>query len=312
MKIGKLNLIKQNMDAFLFQAGKFLYRIIRFVIVFGLCFVILYPFVIKVLQMLMSPQDIFDSTVNYIPRHFSLYYIKKMMDMTSYYSTMLTGLWISLLSAAIQTAICLISGYGFARFQFKGKRLLFMFVIFTLLVPPQTLTTSLYMEFRFFGIQNLFTVNLLDTIFPFAILSITALGFKNGLFIYLARQNFRGMPKELEEAAYVDGYGPIRTFFRIILPNSISIGVIVFVLSFAWQFTDTFYTQIFTSNLMTFPVSIVKNINLITFSGGYLSSYEITIIKNCASIFLMIPLVMIFLVAQKNIIQGIERSGIVS
>ena len=292
----------------------FLWAVVRTVIVFGLCFVILYPFIVKVLQMFMSPSDLTDPTVQYIPRTFSVYYIQKMIEMTGFFSAILQSLMLSTFVTVLQTVTCLVAGYGFARFRFRGSGILFALVIFTLLVPPNMLSTPMFMQFRFFGIPSLgLSVDLLDTLVPFAILGITGLGFRNGLYIYLSRQFFRGTPKELEEAAYIDGYGPVQTFLRVMLPNARSIAVIIAVLSFSWQWTDTFYTQTLRpSAAMTLPVAILKNITTMSFAGGYLTSAEVSVIRNCASVFVVVPLLIIFLFAQRHIIQGVERSGLVT
>ena len=77
------------------------------------------------------------------------------------------------------------------------------------------------------------------------LLSLGGLAFKNGLYIFLLRQFFRGIPDELEESSYVDGYGVFKTFFHIILPLSVPMLITVFILSFSWQWTDIFYINSF-------------------------------------------------------------------
>lgn len=80
---------------------------------------------------------------------------------------------------------------------------------------------------------------------PVVLLAMTGNGIKNGLFIYIFRQNFRSMPTALEEAAYVDGAGHIRIFTRIMLPNAITTIVTVALFSFVWQYNDTYYSGIY-------------------------------------------------------------------
>lgn len=281
------------------------WAIVRFVIVFGLCFVILYPLLLKLLNALMSPEDFIDPTVRYIPRELTTYYIEKAWNQMQFLRSAATTLMLSLVVSVLQLLVCTIAGYGFARFQFKGRALLFGAVMFTLLVPPHTIMTSLFMNFRFFNVFG-FQMNLIDTFWPFLILSATGLGLKNGLYIYLLRQFFTGMPKELEEAAYMDGSGPMRTFFRIMLPNSVPMLITVFVFSFSWQWTDTFYSSLFFNNLMTLSKALLANIQFIQ-----TDPIEYSVLRNTGGLLIIAPLLLIFVVAQRKLIQGIERSGLV-
>ena len=84
------------------------------------------------------------------------------------------------------------------------------------------------------------TLNLRGSVLPYYLMSAGCMGLKNGLYIYMTRQFFRNQPKELEEAAYVDGCGTLRTFFRIMLPDAKPIITSCFLFSFVWQWTDSF------------------------------------------------------------------------
>ena len=293
------------------KVGGYLWSIVRFVIVFGLCFEILYPFLVKVLQMFMSQNDLTDPTVQLYPREFGIYFIQRAFDLIDYPVSAWNTLVISLLTSVAQLVICTMAGYGFARFNFKGRGIIFAGVLLILLIPAQVYSTPMYLQFRYFGIQGLFSVNLVDTPLPYFILSLTGLGLKNGLYIYIMRQFFKGMPKELEEAAYIDGQGPYKTFFKIMLPNARNMMIIILVLSFAWQWTDTFYSSLFSLNDKTLPVAILQNIRTVASDGSKLDGMEYSVLRNTACILTIIPLVLIFAVAQKKLVQGIERSGIV-
>ena len=137
--------------------------------------------------------------------------------------------------SVLQLAISCLVGYGFARFKFKGRNILFFIVILSLIVPAQTILIPLYFRFS--------SIGLLNTIWPVVILSACGIGLKNGLYIYLMRQFFRGMPRELEQSAYIDGAGPLRAFVQIILPNAFNMMITVFLFSFTWQWTCLLYTS---------------------------------------------------------------------
>ncbi len=285
-------------------ASKLLWSLVRAVIVFGLCFQILYPFIVKILQAFMSQRDLLDPTVSLYPREWDVYFWRYAFDLMDYVGSALNTLLVSLPVSVLQMLVCTVAGYGFARFKFRGRGLLFALVLVSLLVPPALYSTPLYLYFRFFGAFGL-QINLIDTPLPSLILSLVGLGLKNGLYIYLMRQFFRGMPRELEEAAYIDGYGPFMTFWRVMLPSARNMLLTIFVLSFSWQWTDVFYSTLFNNKTKTLSLAILRNITELVTAG------EFTILRNTAAILTVLPLLVIFIFAQRKLIEGIERSGIV-
>jgi multiple sugar transport system permease protein len=228
----------------------------------------------------------------------------------------------------LQTFVSCLVGYGFAKFKFKGNSILFGLVVFTMVVPHPTLYLSMFMKFRYFdvlGIINLLGggvidsfkiledpfLNLINTNWPLYLLSATGLAYKNGLYIFLMRQFFKGIPDELEESAYLDGYGVFKTFFKIIIPLSVTMLITVFMFSFCWQWTDNFYTEMFytvTGDLLL--PDIVKVPKSLDTNYAAKDLYTAAI-RNTSGILIIAPLIVLYLFGQKYIVQGIERSGIV-
>ena len=192
----------------------------RTLLVICICFVILFPMISKVQIAFTDEQDLYDATVKYVPRHFTLGNFRAAFQGLNYlpallHSTLFSGL-VGLLTLISSSMV----GYGFARFQFPLKKLWFALVLLVLLIPPQTIMVPLFIQFRYYtfgGVLSLFdrSVNLTTTIAPMLLMNTFCVGMKNGLYIYLMRQSFRSVPKELEEAAWVDGAGPFKTFFKI-------------------------------------------------------------------------------------------------
>lgn len=309
---------------FLQRAAWYLFR---FLLLLGISYIILFPFITKIASSFMSPTDFVDVTVSLVPRNPTLDTYKAIIVENNYLSALLNTFLLSASCAILQTFVCCFVAYGFAKFKFKGNNLLFALVIFTMIVPHSTLKLSLLMEFRNFDILGIFNflgggvidkVNILDntyirltnTYWPLWILSATGLAFKNGLYIYMLRQFFKGVPDELEESAYVDGSGTFRTFVQIILPLSVPMLITVFMFAFSWQWTDNFYTDLFYTSsgptLMTDIVAIPKTLDT-SYAGG---SMYATAITNTCGMLIIAPLILIYAFAQKYIIQGIERSGI--
>ena len=231
------------------------WSIVRGVIIAGICFLILYPTLVKLSVSFMPEQDIYDVTVRYVPKSPTLENYKTVLSAMRYNKAFWNTFKLSTLTSVMQLISCTVIGYGFARFRFKGRGVLFALVILTMIVPPQTLMIPLFLHFRYFDVLGIISaitgqkgINLLESYWPFVLMSLTGMGLKNGLYIYIMRQFFRGMPKELEEAAYVDGAGMLRTFGQIMLPSAVPAMVTVFMFSFVWQWTDTFFSTLFLRN----------------------------------------------------------------
>jgi multiple sugar transport system permease protein len=297
------------------------WSVIRYLLLIGLAFLILYPLLVKLSNSFMSPQDLIDGTVRFIPRQFTWFNYKTVIEYTSFFKGLSNTFGISFLSGMIQMLVCTMVGYGLARFNFKGKGIVFSLVVLTILIPPQTYMISLYMKFSFFDLFGLLstftggTVRLMDSMWPMAILSIIGFGFKNGLYILIMRQYFKGIPKELEEAAYVDGSGLFRTFSMIILPLSFSMMITIFVFSFSWQWTDSFYSSMFFSQFKLLSNSLLVGFEGLMMEGatiGLKQGQPLTAtLTNTMSLLVVIPLIMVYLFAQKYLVEGIEHSGIV-
>ena len=306
---------------------KVLIAIFRFLLLLGLSYIILFPFFSKISSSFMSPKDFLQTDVKYIPKFPTLDQYKYLITENGYFKAFLNTFLLSGTCAILQTFICAFIGYGFAKFKFKGNGAMFVIVLITMLLPHQFMQSSMYLKFRYFVLDSTgiysalgLTKGLIDTVIPLIILSLTGLAFKNGLFIFIMRQFYRGVPDELEESSYVDGYGVFKTFFYIILPLSVPMLVTVFILSFSWQWTDTFYVNLFlptTDSALLTSVSFWQKMpeTLAAISASQLagttgaSELYAVAVKNTAGFLVIIPLIIMYLFCQRKLIQGIEHSG---
>ena len=319
----------------LFFVKKLVWFLFRFLLMLGISYVILFPFFSKIAGSFMGTSDFVDVTVRIIPKDFNVDMYKYIFLENRYMEAFLNTTFLSVVCALIQTFVSCLIAYGLAKFKFKGNKLIFVLVVITMIIPHRTVSYALQQHFRYFDLFNfrglgfpgiLTSFGLLDEAdgwswlnspTPLFLLSATGLAFKNGLYIFLLRQFFQGVPDELEESAYVDGSGVFRTFFTIIIPLSIPMMITVFLFSFSWQWTDEFYTMLFYSAdsahrwiLMpdiytTIPESLVQPD---IYAGKTI--YE-NAVRNTAGIMIIAPLVVLYLFCQKYLVQGIERSGIV-
>ena len=298
--------------------------ICRFILLFGMCFLILQPILNKISVSFMTEQDLYNPIVISIPEHFATENDELAADIMQYSKGLRNSLIISLTIAVLQITMCTLVGYGFARFEFPFKKLLFALVILVILVPPQTISSSLHLHFRFFDIFGLIELirgeplNLTGSVLPYYMMSAGCMGLKNGLYIYMIRQFFRNIPKELEEAAYVDGCGTLKTFVRIMLPDAKPILTSCFLFSFVWQWTDGFYSRMFLGNTRLVSTSlstIVDSLGVWIAKGTGMMNQTVSIAySNCilstGTLMIILPLIILYLFAQKGFVESLSSSGI--
>ncbi len=299
------------------------YKIIRFVLLFGLCFMILQPLLNKISLSFMEERDLYDSTIVAIPRHFTLDNYKIAAYLMDYWKSLVSTFLISLLVSVLQIIACTLAGYGFARYKFPFKNLWFGAVILTILVPPTTIQSSLYLNFRYFDIFGIFELlrgeplNLLNSITPYALMCLGCMGLKSGLYIYMIRQFFRGIPKELEEAAYVDGCGKVATFVKIMLPDAKPILTSCFLFSYVWQWTDSFYSNMFlrekfdllSSKLSGIAGALDSYLDVRGIAKKATTAYSQGMIAT-GTLMVIFPLIILYLFAQKGFVESLSQSGI--
>lgn len=297
--------------------------IIRGLLLFGLCFLIIQPLLNKISISFMMEKDLYDSTVINVPRNPTLYNYQLVSYLMSYPKSLANTVGLTTVISILQTFSATLVGYGFARFKFPFKKLLFGLVLLTIVIPPQTILTSLYLNFRYFDIFGIFKAitgkpwNMLNTVLPYLLMVSGSMGLKSGLYIYMLRQYFRGMPKELEEAAYVDGSSPFRTFMVIMLPGAIPMLTSCFLFSFVWQWTDSFYSSLFLRNVTILSSSIGALVERYAhYQSDVLGIVGLPpeamrqVMISTGTLMTIGPILFIYLFAQKGFIESVSQTGI--
>ena len=302
------------------------YSLCRAVILAGLSFVLLYP-ILYIFSMAFRPSDqVLDPLVVWIPQSFTMANIRQAFSGMQYMESLWQSVRISLVSSLLSVAVYSLVGYGFARFSFRLKKLCFAILIFTIILPPQALLIPQYLEnsyFDFFFIGRLvglftgtpLTVNILDSVWAFYLPAICGFGVRSGILIFIFIQFYRGLPKELEDAAYIDGCGPLRTFLRIMLPNALPALITVLLFSVVWYWNDYFLGSMFISNHRTVMMELVNLPSGLRMLGGYESAatdpLKIITHMQAGSLLAIAPVLGFYILIQRFFIQGVERSGIV-
>jgi len=260
---------------------------------YGLSFLlllsVLYPFAWLLLSTFKGEADI----IRYPPRFFA-----PSLGLDSY-----ARVWRSLpllvffknttIFAGAVTALAIVfdsmAGYAFARIRFKGKEAIFSLILITMMVPFQVLMIPLFLE--------VFKLGLLDS---YAGLILPRMADAFGIF--LMRSFFVSLPKDLEEAARVDGLGEFRIFFRIMFPLCRPAVVTLCIFSLMGNWNDLLYPLMLTSSTGMRTLSA----GLATLVGQRSVEYGPTLTGTMLAI---LPLVLLFLSAQKQFVQGVATTG---
>lgn len=296
----------------------FAVNLVRFAILLGVCYVILSPVIGIVVNSISSDRDAYNPMVYILPQFPTLERYKLVMERMDYFPTMARDLLYTVSLMVLQIFVCSMVGYGFARFNFPLKKLLFGCVVVMIVIPSHTIMLPLYMTFKDFdpfGLCTLLTghsLNLMGSTVPMYIMTIFGCGLRSGLYIYIFNQFFRGLPKEIEEAAFVDGAGVWYTYFRIMLVNAMPSVITVAVFSLVWQFNDTFFSKLF---LISEDVVISSKISSLQATIANQDQILDTTIQelylDAGIVLVILPIVLIYILLQRYFIEGVERSGIV-
>jgi len=203
---------------------------------------------------------------------------------------LLNSFWIAVVSTLLQLVTGTMAAYGFARLSFTGKNVVFALYLATLMVPMQVLVVPLFIEMK--------TLNLQDTY-----MALLAPSIASAFGVFLLKQAVEGVPRELDEAATIDGAGHLRIFATIIVPlirpGLATVAVFAFMgswNSFLWPLV-----VIRSPEFMTLPLG------LSTLHGQFTTEWDVVM---AGSVFSIVPIAIVYLLAQRHIIAGVAHSGL--
>lgn len=283
-----------------------MYKIFVYFFLISVGFIFLYPILTMISYSFKDGNDIVNPLVNWIPSNFYLGNYEKALAVLDFKGSMIETIYVTAIPALIQTLSCSLIGYGFARFKFPGKNILFFLVIATFIIPPQITVIPQFLMFKDLG--------LLESILAYILPALFGQGIKSAIFILIFFQFFKMMPKVLEEAAQVDGAGPMKIFFRIAVPMAVPAYIISFLFSFVWYWNETYLATMFLGGeLQTLPMKLQQ------FAASFQKLFPATVVTGqslneavemagtCLNI---VPLLIVYFVAQKWFVEGIDRAGI--
>lgn len=302
-----------------------IYSLFRLVILLSIGFIIIYPLIYTVVTSLQSKYAFLNSTRVWIPTEFAIIEnYTAAFNAMEYVSALWSTLKNELLSAAIEIASCAVVAYGLARFNFKLKKLYIAILFLTILVPEMMILIPRmlnYSHLDLFGILGLFDKitgidirpNIINSPLAFWLPSIFGVGLRSGILIYIYIQFFKGLPQELEEAAWVDGAGPLRTFLAIALPSSGVVILTVTVFSLIWHWNDSLLSGMYLSEGFPLAGQISRLPELLG------SKYHIILSARdpqgigylmAGCVLFIVPMLIVYMIIQRWFIESIDRVGI--
>lgn len=291
-------------------------RLFIYVFLSCLTFVFIYPFLYMVITSVKTQKDLYDLSVNWIPRGIKLENFIVAAKALNYVRYLRNSLVITISATLGHVVACSFIGYGFARFKFPGQNIFFGLVILSIIVPVQTIIVPQYIVFANLGWLNSYLPLIIPTFFGF--------GLKGGLFTFIFRQYYQGLPAALEDAAQIDGCGFINTYFRIVLPIAKSAIIVTIVLSIVWHWNDFYEPSIYLSRPEMLPlpsnlptlIALVNNPKLQEELFGTFDLQEMESVINEAvlmagTFIVILPVLISYAFLQKEFVHGIERTGLV-
>lgn len=299
--------------------------VLRTAVLAVLAYQLLYPLIYMLSMSLRLPEEAMDPSVIWIPKTFTLSNFVDTQKVMDFWDAFANSMYVGIGCGLLDVLSCAFVAYGFARFRFPFSGFLFSLVLLTLVVPVQTIILPLYADMKYFDAFGLIkaisavtggpdSISLIGNYSSFYLPSLFAMGLRSGLFIFIFRQFFKGMPAELEDAAYMDGCGPFKTFFRVMLPNAKNAIITVFLFSFVWHWNEYYMSNLFLGSvkknfaiaLSSLRVDLQSVVNVQTISDPLVIVTRI----QAGALLSILPLVLLYLVTQRYFTDSIEHVGI--
>lgn len=281
--------------------------ILVYILLITIGFVFIYPLLMIVSYSFKDAKDIVNPLVNWIPTKLYLGNYDKAANVLNFWKTLGQTFVVTGVPALIQTISCSIIGYGFAKFKFPGKNIIFALVLMTFLIPPQITVIPQFLMFK--------ELNILDSIAAYILPALFGQGIKSAIFIFIFYQFFRMIPEQLIEAAKIDGAGALKIFIRISIPMAVPAFIISFLFSFVWYWNETYLaTMFFGEVIQTLPMKLDR------FVATYSKMYQVSgsgngqslneAIEMAGTLLNILPLLIVYFMIQKWFVESIDSAGL--
>ncbi|PNT90548.1 carbohydrate ABC transporter permease [Clostridium thermosuccinogenes] len=297
-----------------------LFTIFVYTMLISLGFIYLYPMLHMFVTSFMSLDDLLDESVRWIPTHISLENYIEAFRVMKFKTTIGPTILLTVIPSLCQTVVCAVTGYGFARYRFKGKSIILVLVLLTFVIPPHVMMVPRYLMYTDYKMIGSIGVLL----YP----AILGQGLNSAIFILIFTQFFRQTPVSLDEAARVDGAGELRIFLTIAVPLAVPAFIVSILFSSVWYWNETYFSSLYlgSSNignqntvttilmeLSRFEDSYKKYVQQVAGywgAGGSVESIANEAIRMAGTMISILPLLIVYFLLQKHFVESIERTGI--
>jgi len=295
-RLKKKLLGRQGTDGIL---GRFL--LYSLLVIIG--FVYLYPLIKMLAYSVKDLEDLVNPVVEWIPTKIYVENYLTSWKVLAYGKTLLFSLLVTLLPALLQTVTTSITGYALAKFRTKFKVVVFGLILMTYLLPQQVYMIPKYVLF--------FRMGILESAWSIILPATFGQGLSSAIFILIFYQFFRLQPVQLDESAEIDGANPYQIFLKIGVPLAAPAFITGFLFSFVWYWNETYISSLFLGqNLYTLQLKLLNFQSQFNLTQGLTQSMTNEAIRYAATILIILPVLVTYLVMQKWFVEGIDRTGV--
>ncbi|MDE7210428.1 MAG: carbohydrate ABC transporter permease, partial [Lachnospiraceae bacterium] len=247
----------------------------------------------------------------WLPKKFSLGNLKVAANVLKVGKTLTNSIMFSGILAICQTVVSALTGYALSRFNFRFKHFWFVMILLAFIIPLPVLMVPRLMMFVSF--QEMLPFNLIGTPIPQVLMALLGQGVYSTVLILIFNNFFNMIPHVLDEAAMIDGAGPLKVFYHVVIKMSLSTILVVFLFSFVWNWNETYITgTLLRNSIELMPAKLgLFNSEFDSMASASGSAFKINEAYKMAATFLSIaPLLVLYAFVQKRFIQGIENTGI--
>jgi len=281
-------------------------RVLIYAMLIGIGFVYIYPVLYMISSSFQSLPDLLNSSVIWIPSELYLENFRRALEVLNFWPTLWQTFIVAIIPAAIQAFVASIIGYGLARFEFRGKKIILALILATFIIPPQVLVIPRYILFHNLG--------MLGSIMAYILPATFGQGLQSAIFILIFYQTFRTIPTALEEAAQLDGAGFFRIFYKIAMPMGAAAYIVSFLFSFVWYWNETQLAAIyFGTQMTTLPLQLQSFVSQFEMMFTHTMTDQLNInegIEMAGTLLTILPLLVIYFVLQRWFVESVDRSGI--
>ena len=299
--------------------------VVRTIFLVSFAYILLYPVLYMMSNAFRTAVDYIDPSVVWLPKTITFQNFFDAFKALKYMTSLKNTFILEVVSALIEVFTCSVYAYGLSRFKFRFKGVLVFLLILTILLPDVMLLIPRIMNFKHLDLLGILGAignltgtelrpNIVGTPLTFYLPSLFGVGLKGGIFIFIYMQFFSGLPNELEEAAWIDGAGPMRTFLQIVIPSSGVVFLTVFIFSIIWHWNDYYLALMYTlddNRPLAVVLSNISNEVFNTFGEHSGASPLIFGVPPAACLLFLLPPLVMYLFLQRFFIQSIDRVGIV-